>query len=299
MLELALTNKNWKENNGKWTLWNNDAQVTGWVHDTNRDTWYYCYSSDIAVGWMQDYDGRWYYFFKEQCVDNNKQMYRGEMKTGWLKDKDKWYYLMPYSYPSEGIYKGQMLLETIREINGVEYKFDSTGAWKENTNEVSDKLAEFTGSWEGFYSKAYADPYYGAGVKSYWTIGYGTCYCSIPEAFPNGLNSTCTREQALQWLKQEENNCYKAVEKNLKYHGIILDQCQIDALADFAYNCGTGALFGSTLYKNILNGKLDKDTITSGFKAWIYANGIVSKGLLNRRLGEIKLFLYGDYTGNN
>lgn len=291
----------WKQTeDNRWLAYDeNETQITGWLHDLSRDTWYYCCSDNIQTNWLKDTDERWYYFFTEQCVDYGKQYYKGEMKTGWLNDNGKWYYLIPYSYPSLGIYKGQMLLNTTEEINGIEYTFDETGTWKENTGEVSDKLATFTGSWEGFYDHAYADPYYGEEIVSYFTIGFGTCYCSIPEAFPDGLNSTCTREQALQWLKQEETNCYKAIESNLKNKGIILKQHQIDALADFAYNCGTGALFGSTLYRYITNGGNDAETIKSYFRMWNKANGQVSVGLDKRRISEANLYNYGDYTGNN
>ena len=107
-----LKNIKWKETKeGKWLAFDDCGnQITGWLHDLNRDTWYFCYSDDAATGWMKDTDGRWYYFFDKQCVDYNRQMYKGEMKTGWLKDNGKWYYLVTKSSPSMGLYKGQMLL---------------------------------------------------------------------------------------------------------------------------------------------------------------------------------------------
>ena len=293
MLELALTNKNWKENNGKWTLWNNDAQVTGWVHDTNRDTWYYCYSSDIAVGWMQDYDGRWYYFFKEQCVDNNKQMYRGEMKTGWLKDKDKWYYLVPVSTPAMGIYKGQMLLSTTKNIDGISYTFSNTGAWVKN-NGLSLEGAKFIESWEGFTS-TWEDV-----GDHYWTIGIGTATSGTlgQELYNSGIQS-CTHEQAYEWLQEECESCYNILSDNLSMAGISLNTNQIDALISMAYNIGTQGLINSSLFKNICNGITDYNTLYNNFLAWSYCNGIVWEGLKRRRISEAKLFLNADYTGNN
>lgn len=294
MLELALTNKNWKENNGKWTLWNNDAQVTGWVHDTNRDTWYYCYSDDIATGWFKDTDERWYYFFKEQCVNYNRQMYRGEMKTGWLKDEDdKWYYLVPVSTPAMGIYKGQMLLSTTKNIDGIDYTFNNTGAWVEN-NGLSLDGAKFIESWEGF-----ASTWEDVG-DHYWTIGIGTATSGTlgQELYNSGIRS-CTHEQAYEWLQEECKSCYNAIKNKLDANGITLSQNKIDALISMAYNIGTQGLINSSLFKNICNGVTDYNTLYNNFLAWSYCNDVVWEGLKKRRISEAKLFLNADYTGNN
>lgn len=296
---LELSRINWKQtDDGKWLAYDeNGNQITGWLHDINRDSWYFCYSDDIATGWMKDIDERWYYFFPEQCLDYNKEMYRGEMKTGWLKDGDKWYYLLPWTNFNIELYKGQMLLDTTEEIDNVEYSFDKNGSLIDNSG-ISDKCAEFIASFEGFYSKAYADPYYGANVKSYWTIGYGTCYCVHPEAFLDGLNSTITKEKALELLKDEANKCYQKIISNLKSKEIKLNEDELSALVSFAYNCGTSALFGSTLYKNICAGITDENTIKANFTAWSKANGQISEGLYKRRVREVDIFLYGTYKNN-
>ena len=289
---------NWKQNGDKWLAYDeNNIQTTGWLHDSNEDRWYYCYSSDIAKGWFKDVDGRWYYFSPCQQVTYNHQYYTGEMMVNWVKIDNKWYYLLPKSIPSEGVYKGQCLIDTTEEIDGVSYSFDKSGAWIEN-NGVSDKGIDFIASWEGFYSKAYADPYYGANVKDYWTIGFGTCYCSNPSAFPNGLNSTCTREQALTWLKEEADKCYNKIKTDLTNKGIALSNYQMDAISSFSFNCGVNALFGSSLYKYIIQGGTDANKIKTYFRMWNKANGQVSKGLDRRRIAEADMFSYGVYNNN-
>ncbi|APF21084.1 lysozyme [Clostridium butyricum] len=296
---LELSKIDWKKtNDNKWIAYDeNGNQITGWLHDTTRDTWYFCYSDDIATGWMKDNDGRWYYFFSEQCIDYNNQMYRGEMKVGWLKESNKWYYLLPWTNSNMGLYKGQMIFDTTEEIDNVEYSFNKDGSLIENIG-ISDRSTEFIASWEGFYPKAYADPYYGASVQSYWTIGYGTCYCIHPEAFQNGLNSTITKEYALELLKDEANKCYEKIVSNLQSRGIALNEDKLSSLTSFSYNCGTSALFGSTLYKNICAGITDENTIKNNFTAWSKANGQTSEGLYRRRVKEANIFLYGIYENN-
>lgn len=296
-LMTELTKITWKDNNGKWLAYDpNGNQITGWLHDLTRDTWYFCYSNDIAKGWMKDNDGRWYYFFKDQCVDYNSQMYKGEMKTGWLEDDGKWYYLVPKSIPSNAIYRGQMLYSTTETIDDAAYTFDDSGAWVENTssnNGLSDEGAEFISSWEG-YTSTWEDV-----GDGYLTIGIGLATSSTlgKEVYASGVRS-CPKEQAYEWLQEECQSCYEVIKSKLSDNNIILTQNKIDALISFSYNCGIGALLGSTLFKNILNGVTDATTIKSNFEAWSYCNGVVWEGLKKRRTSEANLYLNADYIGN-
>lgn len=295
-----ISNINWKQtDDGRWLAYDeNNLQIIGWVHQSSDDKWFYCYSDDIAKNWFKDSDGRWYYFSPCQQVTYGHQYYVGEMMVNWVEIEDKWYYLIPNSIPSEGLYRGQTLINTTEEIDGVNYNFNTSGEWVEDEEGVSDKCAEFIGSWEGFYSKAYADPYYGSSVQAYWTIGFGTCYCVHPEAFPNGLNSTITREYALELLKDEANKCYFKIVADLKSKGVTLNSDQISSLVSFSYNCGISALFGSSLYKNICNGVIDENTIMNCFRMWNKANGQYSNGLDRRRIREANIFSKGIYENN-
>lgn len=129
---------------------------------------------------------------------------------------------------------------------------------------IISKGARFIGSWEGFYSHAYEDPYY-PGNSNWWTIGYGTTRKVTPEAFPDGLNSICTEEQAIKWLQDEAKNCADTLKADLDAKGVTLAQNEFDALISFSYNCGCNALLGSTLYKNIIAGVRASEIITSNF----------------------------------
>ncbi len=257
--------------NWKWCVENQDGTITkGWYEDNGK--WYYLKDNGtMATGWIEDKDGRWYY------LDES-----GAMKTGWLKNKDKWYYLNPISNG----FKGEMYGNCTKIIDGKEYKFDCTGAWiKESL--VSSKCIDFIKSWEGYFAKPYYDC---VGVK---TLGYGMTGKEI-----EGLDYV-TEEQATSMLKELIENKYAPpIKKDLVSKGITLKQNEFDALVSFAYNCGTTGLLGSTLYKNIVAGIRDKNTITSNFQAWSNGGGKRIEGLYRRRTKETAMFLDGDYTGN-
>lgn len=256
----------------KWCLEKDDGTLqTGWVQI--GDYWYYLKTSGImATGWINHTDGKWYY------LDDGT----GRMVTGWNKINDKWYYLNS---------DGSMAVNIT--IDG--YKLDINGVWQESI--LSDAGADFIGGWEDLWLKADYDPCY-PGVEKYITIGYGTTYEARPDAFPQGINSECTIEQARTWLKEEGKEKADAIKNDLDNRGLTLEQHELDALISFSYNCGAGSLLNSTLYKNAVAGVRDVDTITSNFLAWNKANGKVEPGLTKRRKSEAALFLNSDYTGN-
>jgi lysozyme len=257
----------------KWCLEKDDETLqAGWVRI--GDYWYYLKTNGtMAIGWIKHTDDQWYY------LDDGT----GRMVTGWKKINDKWYYLKS---------DGSMAANTT--IDG--YKLDINGVWQENI--LSDAGADYIGRWEGFWERAKYDPCY-PGVDKYITIGYGTTVEARPDAFPNGIDSTCTKEQAMKWVIEEGQEKAETVKNDLDSRNITLNQNEMDALISFSYNCGAGSLLSSTLYKNIINGIRDADTITSNFLAWNKANGKVEPGLTRRRQSEANLFLNADYTGNN
>ena len=131
---------------------------------------------------------------------------------------------------------------------------------------------------EGFRNQAYKDT---GGV---WTIGYGTI------KYPNGVTvkqgDTCTQGQANLWLM---NDC-KWVDACLdKYIKVKLNQNQFDALASFVYNVGESAFVKSTMLTLINQSKFG--LAANQFDRWIYDNGKVINGLVNRRAKEKLLFL--------
>ena len=108
-----------------------------------------------------------------------------------------------------------------------------------------------------------------------------------------------TKQEATEMLKDLINKKYAPIIKaDLDSKGIILKQNEFDAFVSFSYNCGTAGLLSSTLYKNVVAGIRDSNTITSNFQAWSNGNGKRIEGLYRRRTKEAAMFLNSDYTGN-
>ncbi|MBN1059563.1 cell wall-binding protein [Clostridium botulinum] len=255
----------------KWCVEGQDGKVIkGWYEESGN--WYYLNDEGVMqTGWVKDKDELWYY------MNSN-----GVMQTGWIELKGVWYYL---EESSTG-YKGKCYIDCTATINGKQYTFDKDGHMLENSL-VSEACINFIKSWEGFFAKPYYD------MVGVLTLGYGMTGNEI-----KGLSSI-TESKASDMLKDLINNKYaQIIKKSLDDKNISLKQNEFDALVSFAYNCGTAGLLGSTLYKNIVAGIRDKNTIISNFQAWSNGGGKRIEGLYRRRMKEAAMFLDSDYTGN-
>jgi len=132
---------------------------------------------------------------------------------------------------------------------------------------------------EGCILHAYKDQ---VGV---WTIGWGCTYYRDGSRVKEG--DKVTQEQADDLL---------AWQVGLKANGVInqlgaykVNQNQFDALVDFAYNLGIGALEKSTLLKKL---KVDPNdpSIRDEFARWNKAGGKVLDALVTRRKAEADLY---------
>ena len=116
------------------------------------------------------------------------------------------------------------------------------------------------------------------------TIGYGST------VYEDGTKVTLkdnpiTEERAESLLMNTLKQYADAVNLFSKYP---LNQNQFDALVDFAYNVGIGALKSSTLLKK-LNLK-DYVGAPLEFMEWTHVGGVVLQGLVDRRKAEQLLF---------
>jgi lysozyme len=134
-----------------------------------------------------------------------------------------------------------------------------------------------TEGFEGVELTAYPD------VGGVWTIGYGHTGPNVHK----GL--TITQAQAEQFLLQDVKRAADAVNT---YVTVAISQDEFDALTDFTFNAGTGALEGSTLLKDLNAGNFAG--AAAQFDAWDHAGGKVVAGLLRRREAEEKLFEEGE-----
>lgn len=147
----------------------------------------------------------------------------------------------------------------------------------------SNNLIQFVKKWEGFELKAYQD------VAGVWTIGFGSITHLDGTSVKKG--DVITAEQAEEMLMKELN--IKAAYVRDFTSEVTLNQNQFDALCDFAYNLGTGALQQSTLLK-LIHANPSDSNITNAFLMWdkITKNGkkVDNDGLFQRRKAEAHLY---------
>ena len=160
----------------------------------------------------------------------------------------------------------------------------------EEITSVSNKLLEFTASYEGYSATTYPYPY------GYWTIGYGENLGTTKPTEPMYV----TKQEAWDWLEQHMQSDYASVVAE-QMKGYNLTQSQFDSLCDFTYNLGEKNLIYSITTEGIgwaTQTCQDPSTIINDFLAWDYGNGRVLPGLKARRLAEAQMFLYDEYNDN-
>lgn len=138
---------------------------------------------------------------------------------------------------------------------------------------VSAAGEEMAARWEGYSAHPYLCP---AGV---WTIGYGTTKGVTRNTPP------ISRQEALALLRHELRWYANMV---LRLTHVPLAQGQLDALASFAYNVGTGAYQRSTLRQRLNRG--DYQGAAEQFSRWVFAGGRKLPGLVARRAEEAAMF---------
>ena len=135
-------------------------------------------------------------------------------------------------------------------------------------------------------SEGYSEHAYKPTPNDVWTIGYG--HTGTVDGKPITKGMVITKEKANELFKQDfEAHC--APIKKVK---VCLTSNQKIALASLIYNIGAGGFEKSTLLKKLNNG--DYKGAADEFDKWIYQNGKILKGLVNRRKKEKELFLTPD-----
>lgn len=138
---------------------------------------------------------------------------------------------------------------------------------------ASQNAVDMIKRFEGCRLESYQDQ---GGV---WTIGWGSTGPGIRE------NLKISQRVAdgmllgdIGWLSQDLAQLV----------GISLNQNAFDACMSLVYNIGLGAFKSSTMLKLILQHKLS--LAAEEFPKWDHVQGVVSPGLLARRLAEQTLF---------
>lgn len=136
------------------------------------------------------------------------------------------------------------------------------------------------GRAEGFSLTAYQDS---VGV---WSIGWGTTRIN---GKPVTRGMRITKEQAVDYFNHDIFEVEAYVTSLVK---VPLTENQFSALVSLVFNIGNGAFKKSTILRKINAGNYDG--AANEFDRWVYAGGVVLKGLVTRRNNEKELFLTPD-----
>ncbi len=98
-------------------------------------------------------------------------------------------------------------------------------------------------------------------------------------------NTIWTQAQCDAAFEEDMRGFEAAVRRLVK---VELSQHQFDALVSFSYNCGDGALSGSTLLRKLNKG--DHAGAAREFMKWTHGGGRELPGLVKRRASEAQLF---------
>lgn len=156
---------------------------------------------------------------------------------------------------------------------------------------TTEQMIALLKSKEGFRATAYWD-------YSQYSIGYGSA-CTKDE-YPNGI----TEAQADILLREMLQGFEEKLDKFLQENYITLRDNQYDALISLTYNIGSGWMKDSALATMLKTGLYSTNELASAMGIWCHVKQsggdyVVHDGLVNRRIAELRVFLYADYSGSS
>ena len=154
---------------------------------------------------------------------------------------------------------------------------------------TSDEGLALIEEYEGFRDMPYSDE------NGYWYIGYGTS-CD-PADYPDGV----TEEEADELLREALASKEEAVNRLLLDYGISVTQYQFDAMVSMTYTLGTQWMnptyrFCGYLIQGIEN--YSEVEVVNAIATWCHSGDDPLDHLVERRLTEAYLFLYGEYEND-
>ncbi|MDE7220080.1 MAG: S-layer homology domain-containing protein [Oscillospiraceae bacterium] len=163
----------------------------------------------------------------------------------------------------------------------------SGAAFAVETFSASEDCVALIKEFEGFRSLPYTDS------SGEWYIGYGT-ECE-PEDYPAGITEWEADELLRRHLAERDE---PMVNGFLLQYGISVSQQQFDALASLTYNLGSQWINPEyRLCAYLINGigRYTEAEVVNAIAAWCHSGTTVLENLVDRRLREAFLLLYGDY----
>ena len=154
---------------------------------------------------------------------------------------------------------------------------------------TSDEGIALIEEYEGFRDMPYSDD------NGNWYIGYGTS-CD-PEDYPHGI----TEGEADELLQEALASKEEAVNQLLLDYGISVTQYQFDAMVSMTYTLGTQWMnptyrFCGYLIQGIEN--YSEVEVVNAIATWCHSGDDPLDHLVERRLTEAYLFLYGEYEND-
>ena len=161
----------------------------------------------------------------------------------------------------------------------------------EITLRTTEPMIDFIKQKEGFQEKAAWD-------YAQYSIGYGSA-CGKDE-YPNGI----TEAQADVLLRQMLQGFEKKLDSFLTENSISLSDNQYDALISLSYNIGSGWMKNSALSALLKSGFYSTNELASAMGIWCHVKEsggdyVIHDGLVSRRMAELRVFLYADYSGSS
>ncbi len=162
----------------------------------------------------------------------------------------------------------------------------------------SEEMLAINATFEGYSDQVYDDPL----VYDTPTTGYGHVVLT-GEEFYNDM----TKEEAFAFMVNDINDSIytSSVNNFMERYDIKFNQQQFDALVLFVYNLGPGYLTSGAVSEALLNcwhnGERNLNYVnkTELQRSWVklhHASNRCIWGLLYRRIDEVEMFCYGDYT---
>ena len=154
----------------------------------------------------------------------------------------------------------------------------------EITLRTTEQMIDFIKQKEGFQEKAAWD--------------YGSA-CGKDE-YPNGI----TEAQADVLLRQMLQGFEEKLDSFLTENNISLSDNQYDALISLSYNIGSGWMKNSALSALLKSGFYSTNELASAMGIWCHVKEsggdyVIHDGLVSRRMAELRVFLYADYSGSS
>ena len=161
----------------------------------------------------------------------------------------------------------------------------------EITLRTTEPMIDFIKQKEGFQEKAAWD-------YAQYSIGYGSA-CGKDE-YPNGI----TEAQADVLLRQMLQGFEEKLDSFLTENNISLSDNQYDALISLSYNIGSGWMKNSALSALLKSGFYSTNELASAMGIWCHVKEsggdyVIHDGLVSRRMAELRVFLYADYSGSS